>query len=159
MKEPRARESSEMIFDAVKQTATCIRCGRVLRNPAHIAAGYGPVCLRKLGLVTTRQVRPKDTLVIAFNLADYASFCRAAFAKEIVTYDDQIFTLRDNSKVRYAAKPGQVEKFFGMQSVRIRGKVIITASAPLRNDYFSFINFVPDELRDEAMTGAFAIED
>jgi hypothetical protein len=31
----------------VEKKGRCRRCGRVLKNPAHAAAGIGPVCVRK----------------------------------------------------------------------------------------------------------------
>lgn len=38
---------------------TCGRCGRRLKNPAYIEAGYGKTCAAKLGIAVPGKRKPK----------------------------------------------------------------------------------------------------
>jgi hypothetical protein len=35
-------------MDTTTKQANCLRCGRILRSPKSVAAGYGPTCGRKI---------------------------------------------------------------------------------------------------------------
>jgi len=35
---------------SVRETSTCLRCGRLIENPVSVFIGYGPICCEKLGI-------------------------------------------------------------------------------------------------------------
>lgn len=39
---------------------SCRRCGRMLKNPASVEAGIGPVCARRENVDTTEEVSPEE---------------------------------------------------------------------------------------------------
>src|SRR5690606_9491057 len=94
----------------VRESRSCLRCGREITNPASQLAGYGPECSRKLGI--PREFSAEDIAAIRAAVKSQTKLQvwlpRAQVEVEVLEPGEPQAQQTSSPAVRVAAEDGQV---------------------------------------------------